>query len=657
MSLTNTNTVPGDGSCFFHAVLNALPHTFTFPEGKKLKKMLKHQNGRDFHADMMQELYDAYKKERMTMTTNKEKKERDRQFAVNREGVTPADYNRMIREIRSTEKGKMLQLQHFATIPEIQKTSDFIGRDIYIIYEFDSNTYKKGEVLHIEPGRENPEPRTGSPIYLRYTGANGTEGCHYNSHNQLTHDISHIWKHEFCFFDAVVSGLPYTDTPKLKVGSASELMNAVMQTMENYHDRFHIARAPSNKTSVETMINNAIHETTYNDKILEATEDILGRHIAVYESREPYVKRRVVTHRGSPIVLKKTVVSKTECGYELDIEQTQHWSLYGALSTITPKQNIRNPILLYQHTFKQYRQHAIPIIWRRLDSEEVRRLSRMIGKNITIFNARKNKTLFQSHIDDAWDTIYITLNTRYTLLEKNMLPKSIPKTLKNVQFRNTPDVRYIHTTQQEANTLGDIISNVVSISGNVPNIHSSEGILPVPNKNAGEGPHTVSESNGEQLNSVKNNGEILDNVTTNNGHEVPHEVPHEVQHDVPHKVPQELDRVMQWVQNHASDAHTPQEQRKVDIGMDAVVKKLAEYLLKHHPEMIPQIMVQAQTSPGLFRKFAKYLKSNLGPRVGRHAKGVVDRSTVGDWGILGLAVSIGIPMVSSYLSFWRAFTG
>ena len=272
-------------------------------------------------------------------------------------------------------------------------------------------------------------------------------------------------------------------------------MDMVIQKIEKYHDRFRMSKVEPTTTNTRVntnrMINSVMEDMQHEDTMIKATETILERHISVYEHRGPYVKQKII-HRGSPIVIRKSPVTTHECQYQVDIEKTQHWSLYGALANHAPSE-LRNPIILYKRVVQQEVKKdpdSIPIIWRKIENLEIRRLSRIIGKNIIVVgyrNKNNKKILFESRIDKARDTIYVQFKQRYTVAENHILHNTKNKTKKHVSLKNAVNIRYFHKTQQEAQDLSAIISDIVSINGKVPNIESAEGIRSVPNSNGGEG--------------------------------------------------------------------------------------------------------------------------------------------------------------------------
>jgi hypothetical protein len=96
--------------------------------------------------------------------------------------------------------------------------------------------------------------------------------------------------------------------------------------------------------------------------------------------------------------------------------------------------------------------------------------------------------------------------------------------------------------------------------------------------------------------------------------------------------------------------------RRADVSVHDLARKTAEYITQHHPDYLPMAMKQAKTSPGLFNKLVKHTGSAV-RSTGRSAKGVVDRSSLGDLGVSGIAIVSGLSVLSSYTSVWRVFFG
>jgi hypothetical protein len=266
------------------------------------------------------------------------------------------------------------------------------------------------------------------------------------------------------------------------------------------------------------------------------------------------------------------------------------------------------------------------------------RFAKSIKKNIEIISFEENKNgklMFKTNIGSNVETVHVGFKHRYIILDgtSTALPTMAKRSghPRIVRFRTTSNVKQHGEIRKEAQILKDAVINT-----NVPNIGAKEGLYNVPNQNR-EGLENAESNKGSNTKNVNNQGSNRNTVNKK-------------------RVEKELYTAVNRIEKAAEHAHTPQEQRLVDVDMDAVVAKVVEYFKQHDPKALQQLIQTSQSSPGLWKKVRKHLGSaaaGAGKRVDR----VVQQSTVGDWGILGLAVSVGIPVVSSYLSFWRAFTG
>jgi hypothetical protein len=579
----NTGRVSGDGSCFFHAILGSLKYTMTFDNATQFIQNLLLAHGRDLHIHIMKKTYEEYK--------------HDTSFPLKREIESPAQYKTMIAAVQKASYNPIMDTNLWATDSEISVTSNYMGRDIYIREEF-----QQGQVIHISPTSN----RTGSPLYVIYRGTDGAaQGCHYDVDVKATRQAAVVWRNYLSLATAVVHGLPYAGGSRVTVSEPHQLLDAIMIKVH------------------EMKENNAQKEIGMGD-IIEATESIVGRHLGIYEKTEPYmVRRKERMTLQSPIIIKRIPQPKGVVQYQLDIDKTQHWSLYGALASIAPS-NMRNPYVLYRKVFKSARQDAVPIPWSGPHQEEIDTLANIVGKNLFIVKVNKGGTKsihFKSKGIQERGTVNLTLTYHYEIhgkQQRSYINKPVPLKTgataahKTSPFRQTVNVRHAADIKDQAETLKTVLNKTnITKTNRAPNQSTTQSTT----QNNTQSNTTVSENVSEELESVVNN-----------------------------------------IEKAAEHAYTPKEQRLVDVDMDAVVAKVVEYFKQHDPKALQQLIQTSQSSPGLWKKVRKHLGGAVvgaGKRVDR----VVQQSTVGDWGILGLAVSVGIPVVSSYLSFWRAFTG
>lgn len=619
----NTGEVPGDGSCFFHAVLVSLKYTLTYDDAKPSMDHLtsKDMDGRKFHAAMMEHALNIY-------NTN--------HLVSSREVASENEYRKMIDQVKSA-KGK-LRFKLWADEPEIRATSAFLGRDIYIRKTFTNEPPK--HIKPISPKDESPIPRTGSPINLFYSGTKGNvEGCHYNADIQETKKLHDMWKYSLCFFKAVVEGLPYTSSTHIPVSSPEELLDATKMTIAKKNYNTLPGSGTFGKEEPLNVLVNEIHHESSSTKhpvkpLVTVIEKVIDRYIIIYGLEgNAYVRLGTLdmnTYRESPIILQKIPAGKDMCQYKLDIRKTQDWSLYGALSKIAPS-GLQHPIEFEKIVRSQEPKNK---------QEELDIIAKSIEKNIEIISFKENpegKMILKTNIGSNVETVRVGFKHRYFILDgtSTALPTMAkrsghPRTLR---FRTTSNVKQHGEIRKEAQTLKAVINT------NVPNIGAKEGVYNVPDQNR-EGLENTENNKGSNTNNVNNNKRSTPNNVNNNKK----------------RVEKELYTAVNRIEKASEHAHTPQEQRLVDVDMDAVVAKVVEYFKQHDPKALQHLIQTSQSSPGLWKKVRKHLgraATGAGKRVDR----VVQQSTVGDWGILGIAVSVGIPVVSSYLSFWRAFTG
>jgi hypothetical protein len=101
---------------------------------------------------------------------------------------------------------------------------------------------------------------------------------------------------------------------------------------------------------------------------------------------------------------------------------------------------------------------------------------------------------------------------------------------------------------------------------------------------------------------------------------------------------------------------SPADARRAEVAIHDLTGKVVTYQEEYHPENVPMMIEQAKASPGLFRKLMKHTGSAVRAS-GRSAKGVVNRSSLGDLGVSGIAIVSGLSVLSSYTSVWRVFFG
>jgi hypothetical protein len=364
-----------------------------------------------------------------------------------------------------------------------------------------------------------------------------------------------------------------------------------------------------------------------NDEYQAAT-NIIGHTIIVYtkngqghlELANKFTPRG--QPRGSPIILGR---DENTGHYTLDVQRTQHWSLYGAIASLsgsTAEQlydlvGYRTRLRLDQtpqvellKNQREYLTHHVSVIPPAINPHELETLATILKRPI-----RTNPIMSMGYDDTIRNTIRVTppgwtgstpdlvvlFAGKHYQKPRVSSQKNRPSTTKTTK---TPELR------KDVDTLTKIIEEIPPTTAQV--YHARRAPTrdePIPNE--------ASDVSYERE-------DLLDQA---------------------HEVQAQIESV-----ESAADA------RRADVSVHDLARKTAEYITQHHPDYLPMAMKQAKTSPGLFNKLVKHTESAV-RSTGRSAKGVVDRSSLGDIGVFGIALTSGLAVLSSYTSVWRVFFG
>jgi hypothetical protein len=342
----------------------------------------------------------------------------------------------------------------------------------------------------------------------------------------------------------------------------------------------------------------------------QAATDIIGHAVIVYtKNQQGHLEQANKfapqgTPRGSPIVLVKS----PQGTYSLDVQRTQHWSFSGGAAThrvnVTAQQ-------LYHLVKKQTRL----------------RLQTQLPNN--------EREYLEHHVNAIPPAINThDLETLATILKRPIRTNPIMST--GYSERNS--IRVTPSGWTGSKNSRDLVVLFIGNHYRTPQTHTPT--------NAGT---------PKPYPDLPQQVETLINVI---------EMSHSEKHIPPKDTPKEptieiqqqfLDKA-QDIQAEVKTIDSPADARRADVAIHDLGRDWMTYITQHHPEDVPMVMEQAKTSPGLFNKLAKHTGSVVRAS-GRTAKGVVDRSSLGDLGVSGIAIVSGLSVLSSYTSVWRVFFG
>jgi hypothetical protein len=331
--------------------------------------------------------------------------------------------------------------------------------------------------------------------------------------------------------------------------------------------------------------------------------------------------------RGSPIVL---VESKGV--YTLDVQRTKHWSFYGAVSSYFPSlyiQSITAEQLYDQVGYKT-----------RLRLDQTPRVELL-----------KNQLEYLEHHASA---IPPAINPHELQTLADMLKRPIrTNPIMSMGYGDRKEIHMTPTGWTGSNNIRDL---VVLFEGNhyrTPKMAQNKGrsrqnMLPVKKELSGKVETVIDMLPQIDLLVMENQQEDRPN---NNERVVPLYEQQNQQNQLASLREQAHD-----IKAEVESIQSPADARRADVSVHDLERKTAEYITEHHPEYLPIAIEQAKASPGLFRKLMKHTGSAVRAS-GRSAKGVVDRSSLGDFGVSGIAIVSGLSVLSSYTSVWRVFFG
>jgi hypothetical protein len=357
----------------------------------------------------------------------------------------------------------------------------------------------------------------------------------------------------------------------------------------------------------------------------QAATNIIGHTIIVYtENGQGHLQQenRFTPEgklRGSPIVLVKSGNT-----FSLDIQRTKHWSLYGAIASLSEStaeqlydlvgyrtrlrldQTPQVELLKNQREYLEHHTSAIPPA---INPHELETLATILKRPI-----RTNPIMSMGYDDTIRNTIRMTppgwtgsTPDLVVLFAGKHYQTPHVSSQKNRPSTKTPPKPEL---RKDVDTLTKIIEEIPPTTAQV--YHARRA--PTQDESI---PNEASDASYERE-------DLLDQV-------------HEVQAQV-------------------ESVESVADARRADVSVHNLARKVAEQLIQHHPDHLPMAMKQAKASPGLFRKLAKHTGSAV-RSTGRTAKGVVDRSSLGDIGVFGIALTSGLAVLSSYTSVWRVFFG
>jgi len=373
----------------------------------------------------------------------------------------------------------------------------------------------------------------------------------------------------------------------------------------------------------------------------QATANVIGHTILVYtKNRRGHLEHanRFTPQgkpRGSPIVVEKSPRGT----YSLDVQRTQHWSFYGAVAshtgtftaeqlydqvkTQTRKRLQTPPQVLAQRgrTIKteplqnelEYLEHHANAIPQAINTHELQTLADILKRPI-----RTNPIMSMGYGDR--NTIHMTptgwtgsKNTRDLVVLFNGTHYRTPKTSNPKAYQNMLPVKK------------DLSRQVETIIKMLPQVDLLNMENPVP-------PTTA------HIHHVRRNNERVVPLFD------------------PHQEVESLQEQAHDIQVDVQSIESPADARRAEVAIHDLTGKFIKYTNQHHPEDLPMVIEQAKASPGLLSKITKHMGSAV-QATGRSAKGVVDRSSLGDLGVSGIAIVSGLSVLSSYTSVWRVFFG
>jgi hypothetical protein len=354
-----------------------------------------------------------------------------------------------------------------------------------------------------------------------------------------------------------------------------------------------------------------------NDEYQAAT-NIIGHTILVYtKNLQDHLQQanRFAPQgsiQGSPIVLVKS----PQGIYTLDVQRTQHWSFYGAVashfSSMTAEQ-------LYDLVKQRTRQ--------RLQSTG---------------NERE-------YLDHHANAIPSAINTHELQTLADMLKRPIrTNPIMSMGYENRNSIRVTPSGWTGSKNTRDL---VVLFKGN----HYR---MPKMTQNKGRSHQNMQKDRVVLSAQVET---IIDLLNMENQQATPQgsRIRRNNEVVVPVFEQQELESIQEdaeKVQVLVNAIDSPADARRAEVAIHDLTGKFLKYTEQHHPEDLPMVIEQAKASPGLFNKIVKHTGSAV-RATGRSAKGVVDRSSLGDFGVFGIALVSGLSVMSSYTSVWRVFFG
>lgn len=653
-------TVVGDGSCFFHAVVQGLRHTTrTRPvpaaTGRELHRLVmkRVQDGLHSGAIPTHFLDDGYRTS-LSGVADEEKKKKYGTLALD--------------VILSNNKDALPTMNHWAHYIEIQTTSMLLGQDIEI------RRAGRG-TIHIETQGD----RHGSPIVLEY------DGEHYNLNVRATKELASTGGHDpSCFFDAVLQSRPYvypgmpieSTVRQLHIAAMMHVHNRLPRPVKNVH-RTGFARRKTPQNRVLEYRDRIRHlqaglppdqDHAPGEREIQAVATITGHPVVIYtQHHHPTPNKNTVPNNvkvytpparrdqslKTPVVIR--YVDNARCPYVLDVERTRHWSLYGALVDATPQGKRRpTPDAVYTLVKKKltamvrddpdkYRQDLVELFERHKGGAH--NPDRDINEYLEMYDR-----IIPEHVSPVEvEAIATVLNRRVTVQVPHgrqgrisKVPPSNPT--KSISLVLSKDGRYVakHTTPSapspqkvpipqrlDSTPIVAPVAMQQEKREDIKELDEIKNVLTPVFKNTTRR-ENERRPNSQRANSVAPDESPVDSYDSTASTSI-------------------LDR-LDNLRERIDAIDTPAEQRAADIDRDALIRDIVTYLEEHRPDMIPAL---AKKHPSLWSKF----KRHVGSPVLKKAGGVVDRSSASDIGLSSVLMGVAMMMSSSYVTWWRLFTG